>query len=86
MTTATTPREPHSRAEWQDAVNEAHVWLLVDSARKYGLVRGGPVVNLERCDSILAQGRARGILPQQNAVKKFVRRLAKLPAYSKKPR
>jgi hypothetical protein len=31
----------------------------------YGLIKGGPKVNLARCDSILEQGAARGVRPSK---------------------
>ncbi len=56
-------REPHTDAEWHEAVDLAQLWLLVESARLYGLIAGGPVVNVRRCEQIIARGRKRGISP-----------------------
>lgn len=56
-------RNPKTPAEWQDAVDAAEFLLALESARIYGLVSGGPVGNLERCEDILAAGRARGVTP-----------------------
>jgi len=55
-----TPRTP---AQWQQAVNGAEFFLLVESARQYGLIEGGPGVNADRCAEILRRGAARGIRP-----------------------
>lgn len=55
--------DPQTRLEWQEAVNAADFLVLLDSARLYGLVTGGPAVNVERCERILADGKAQGIVP-----------------------
>jgi len=39
--------------------------LLLDSARQYGLVTGGPEIDVERCEEILTLGKARGIEPKE---------------------
>ena len=58
------PADPKTAGEWQDAVNTAAFLLLLDSARKYGLIKGGPVADLERCDWILRKSAALGYLPE----------------------
>lgn len=65
-------RNPRTDAEWQDAVDAAHACLALDSARAYGLVTAGPRVNVERCEEILAAGKARGILPSPDAIERLV--------------
>jgi hypothetical protein len=70
-------RRPKTSVEWQEAVDAAHGALALDSARAFGLVKGGPTVNVDRCDKILADGRARGFLPRPNSVEEFVHGLAK---------
>ena len=37
--------------------------LALDSARQYGLVTGGPVIDVDRCWELLARGRAKGFVP-----------------------
>lgn len=59
-----TIRDPETDAEWQDAVDGAAFWLLVDDARLYGLITGGPVVDRARCFALLERGRARGLQPK----------------------
>lgn len=71
-------KEPKTRREWQECVNLAEVYLLLDSARAYGLVRGGPEVDVDRCSEMLAVGEERGIRPQQAAVKRLARILFKV--------
>lgn len=60
--------QPQTTQEWQEAVDIAHVWLLVDSARQYGLVTGGPEIDVNRCLELLEQGRQQGILPSPDAI------------------
>jgi hypothetical protein len=57
--------DPQTPEEWQDAVNAADFFLQLDSARQYGLVTGGPDVNVARCVDILDRGRALGYVPQE---------------------
>jgi hypothetical protein len=69
-------RDPQTPEEWQEAVNGACVMLMVDSARQYGLVFGGPEVNVERCDELLARGKQLGVVPDENeALIQFIRSL-----------
>jgi hypothetical protein len=71
-----TTRDPATPDEWQAAVNAAEACLLVDSARQYGLITGGPVVDVARCDEILEQGRARQIVPTKDGVDAYIKELA----------
>lgn len=64
--------EPKSEQEWQDAVDTAHVMLLIDSATKYGLVRGGPKIDVARCEDVLARGKALGYEPAEDAPERLV--------------
>ena len=65
--------EPKTRAEWQEAADLAHVYLLIDSARKYGLLTGGPEsIDLDRCEHLLKQAKERGIVPRPDAVDRFI--------------
>jgi len=57
------PREPKSKREWQEAADLALFWLKVDDLRSYGVLRGGPVVNAEQCERIIAAAARRGIHP-----------------------
>ena len=57
-------RDPKNAAEWQEAADTAAFLVLLESSRVYGLVTGGPEVNVERCEAILAQARERGIEPK----------------------
>jgi hypothetical protein len=69
-------RDPETAAEWQEAVDGAEFFLLLDSAQQYGLITGAPKVNFDRAEQILAQGRERGITPasREELVRRFVKR------------
>lgn len=53
---------PQNDEEWAEAINAAVFCLGVDSARKYGLVSGGPEVDVDRCEEVLAHAKAAGLL------------------------
>lgn len=57
-------REPNTPEEWREAVDFAELFLLIDSARLYGLVRGGPHARTSRCVDILERGAALGYKPR----------------------
>lgn len=61
------PPDPETVEEWQAAVDAAYGALSLDSCRQYGLISGGPKVDVERCHEVLAAGRARGIVPTEGA-------------------
>jgi hypothetical protein len=56
-------REPQTPEEWQEAVNAAAGARAVADCKLYGLLVGGPNINVRRCDQILARGRKQGITP-----------------------
>ena len=66
-------KDPVTPTEWQDSVDAAEALLAIDSARRYGLINGGPVVMVERCLKILEMGRTRGFTPAPDAVRRFVK-------------
>lgn len=66
------PKNPTTPEEWQNAVDAAEALRLLEGARLYGLVTGGPEVNIERCDEILEQGKQLGFVPRPNAVERYV--------------
>jgi hypothetical protein len=69
------PRDPITPLEWQDAVDGAQFYLHLDACRQYGLLTGGPEVNIERCEEILRRGDKLGYRPADavELVKKFIR-------------
>lgn len=69
-------QDPKTPEEWQEAVDAAEGALVLDSARQYGLVTGGPEINIARCCEILERGKGFGIEPSQGAVERFIHSLA----------
>jgi hypothetical protein len=63
---------PDTPEEWQTVVDAARGAIVFDAARQYGLVKGGPEVNVERCQRLLELGQLRGYTPACNAVERFV--------------
>ena len=62
-------QDPQTPAEWQEAVDWAEFYTQVDSARKYGLITGGPEVDVRRCEQLLKRGAARGVQPSDDAIR-----------------
>lgn len=60
--------DPVTDQEWQQVVNNIEVLELIDSARSYGLIKGGPEINRERCDELMAKAREKGIFVNRDAV------------------
>lgn len=58
------PVEPETAEEWQEAVDVAELYLLLDSARQYGLIEGGPPIDIKRCEELLRRGRQKGFQSQ----------------------
>lgn len=49
-----------SPEQLRDIAISADMLLLLDAAEKYGLVRGAPGVNVERCEEIIEQAHEAG--------------------------
>lgn len=64
--------DPTTRAELQEAVDLAVVCLMIDSARQYGLVTGGPAVHVDRCTRIIQRGRKAGVFPAADALERIL--------------
>lgn len=69
-------RDPLTPVEWQEAVDAAEAYLALESAKAYGLVRGGPVVNVQRCEQLLRDGKQRGYSPLKENVERVIKSLA----------
>jgi hypothetical protein len=69
-------KEPRTPAQWQEAVDLADFYVRLDSARKYGLVTGGPDIDLGRCEELLKLGRLRGVRPSPGSVDRLARAFA----------
>jgi hypothetical protein len=61
------PRQPLTVDEWNEAATLAAACLLIDDARLYGFVVGGPTVDRERCVEVLDQAARVGIVPTKLA-------------------
>lgn len=68
-------KQPRTTAEWQEAADLAHGSLCLESARMYGLIRGGPGVNVARCRRVLAKAQRRRIEPRPDALDRFIEEL-----------
>ena len=66
-------KNPRTPEEWQEAVDLANFGLIVDAARQYGLITGGPVFALKRCNDLLARGAKKGFRPQKGSEDKLLR-------------
>lgn len=62
------PADPKTPAEWQEAVDSATAARMVANCMMYGLLAGGPKINVERCDEILRRGQERGIRPSRPTI------------------
>lgn len=74
------PHDPRTPEEWQNAVDAADALLKLDAARMYGLVRGGPEVDADRCWDLVHRAREEhGIEPSEDAIERFVAELVGEP-------
>lgn len=69
-------RDPDTPEQWQEAVDMAKSLLMVHSAKSYGLVAGGPNVNVERCEQLLRDGARIGFIPDDAAVQGWIDAMA----------
>lgn len=73
-------RDPRTREEWQEAVDEAEFYLRLAASVAYGLVEYSGEVNVRRCEEIIARGRAAGVYPAPDAVERVFNRLVRVDA------
>lgn len=67
---------PATRLEWQQAADAAYAMIALDSARLYGLVTGGPEVDVERCEQIIERAWSEHrIRPAPDATERLVAEL-----------
>jgi hypothetical protein len=62
---------PSTDAEWQEAVDLADFWIRVDAARQYGLITGGPAVDVARCARLLKRGKKLGFDPSPDSIERL---------------
>jgi hypothetical protein len=55
------PRDPRTPAEWKHAADLAYTLLAIEDCKMYGLVEGGPVIDIERCEVLIERAKMRGI-------------------------
>lgn len=60
--------EPRTRDEWQEAADAADACLAIHAALAYGLITGGPEIDVDRCEQLLERARAKGIRPRPDAL------------------
>lgn len=58
-------KEPKTPEQWQEAVDAAAACRAIADCKMYGLLEGGPTIDVRRCDDILARRRAKNILPSR---------------------
>jgi hypothetical protein len=64
--------QPITDHDWQLAVDAAHALSSIEAAREYGLIIGGPTIDLVRCAEILQEGATRGITPAHTSPGRYV--------------
>ncbi len=64
--------DPDTPEQWQEAVDAAYVVMSIDSARKYGLIVGGPEIDEERCLETIRRGALYGIAPSADAIERLL--------------
>ena len=65
-------QDPETPEEWQEAVDQSYVLKLLDSARRYGLVKCGPEIDVARCEELLERGRRLKVYPSEDAVDRLL--------------
>jgi hypothetical protein len=60
-------QQPIAHAELQEAVNNAYAAVIFHLALSLGFING-PAIDIERCEEVLAEGRAYGLYPQKHMV------------------
>jgi hypothetical protein len=59
------PKRPRTRAEFQEAVDAAAGLRSIADCKMYGLIEGGPAIDVDRCDMMLEAGRVAGVFPSK---------------------
>jgi hypothetical protein len=58
---------PRTPEEWQEAVDAAAAFRGIADCMMYGLLEGGPRIDVARSDDLLKRGRRRGAHPSRPA-------------------
>jgi hypothetical protein len=70
-------KDPITIAEWQEASDAAEACLLLESTRQYGLVQGGPRVNVDRCVELLDRAKRLGVRPSKRGVDRQIKAIVR---------
>lgn len=60
--------DPKTPEQWQQAVDLAAAARVLADCKMYGLIEGGPVIDVARCDEILDVGARLGVRPSKPTV------------------
>ena len=63
-----TVADPETPDQWRHVATMAAALLRIDACRQYGLITGGPIVNVNRCEALIAGARKRGIRITADAI------------------
>jgi hypothetical protein len=77
--------EPKTQVEWQRAVDAAAGLRAVADCKMYGLLEGGPEINVARCDQILELGAAIQVYPSRSIKDLAIAAIAMLNLEGRKP-
>jgi hypothetical protein len=62
------PLSAISSEQLREMATLARACLLIESARAYGLITGGPAVDVDRCEEVLEHATERGVESSQDDV------------------
>jgi hypothetical protein len=60
-------KNPTTPAEWQECVDLCTGLRMIADCTMYGLIEGGPKIDVRRCDDLLRRGKLRGYRPSRPA-------------------
>lgn len=78
--------DPQTLEEWQDVADWSEFFVSIDSCRQYGLITGGPLVNVDRSLELLERAKAQGITPRPDAIERCARLWSEARLYGIKNR
>jgi hypothetical protein len=75
-----TASEPTTPEDWQKVVNIMSACLMIQDAINYGVIvvkPEAPMIDVDRCKSLIERGQSLGFLPDQDAVQRMAVELLK---------
>lgn len=57
--------KPQTREQWQKAVDAATGLKVIADCKLYGLLKGGPYINVDRCAEIVRRGEVLNVHPSK---------------------